>query len=439
MGVTTSVIMWLIVNEGKNDVMLLFLTLFGATFGWISGMVFIFATGGLEMSLPWFILPAIAVALGDMIVLYAFRNVGAIFRLPGWIVGRVTSTISVVIVAVLILSIFLLAVPSYGTSINTQTYSVRDARIGGTMTLSSSQARAFNAVSTMAYVPITFDTAKSSVSFPRIAENPDEGQYLEFELTFSVSSAKPPSNWEQPYIGMCVFKDDDADGSLDAGEEIWDDLNYKGPTLLDCWWRSNCVYTTAGTPAYEMFTLSVGGDFLLAPMFHASSVSLWKADTSYTFPNTPQQYVPPRDGVSWEESPSGALTLKEQVGGYRTISAGSSATFKGKIYCPTGYAGTHGLLVRAFDARYTGPYTPNEDPLAEHVMTFTVGSGNGPVCGDGVCEPPETAETCPEDCANGGYPEVDISSTSWVTVAILGLATIGGAGAIIAKGPKLIK
>ena len=59
LGVVTSIIMWYVINEGKNAPVLLFMTLFGATFGWIVGMVFIFVTGGLELSLPWFILPAI--------------------------------------------------------------------------------------------------------------------------------------------------------------------------------------------------------------------------------------------------------------------------------------------------------------------------------------------------------------------------------------------
>ena len=122
--------------------------------------------------------------------------------------------------------------------------------------------------------------------------------------------------------------------------------------------------------------------------------------------------------MSWELSEN-QVSLKEQVTAFATVPAGSSVTFKGKIYCPSGSVGTHGLLVRAFDARYTNPYTSYEDPLAEHVMTFTVG-------GD-------------ENENGNGIPIIDVTDESWVVVAMLGIGTIGGAGVVISKGPKLLK
>jgi len=54
--------------------------------------------------------------------------------------------------------------------------------------------------------------------------------------------------------------------------------------------------------------------------------------------------------------------------------------------------------------------------LAQHVMTFSVGNGAPPT-----------------------PPEIDITSTSWITVALLAIGTIGGAGVVITRGPKLLK
>ena len=191
------------------------------------------------------------------------------------------------------------------------------------------------------------------------------------------------------------------------------------------------------------------------PIFHATSITSWVSDQTYTHPNTPQGYNPPNDMISWEVSGT-SLTLKEDVTAFAVVSAGSSVTFKGKIHCPTGAAGGHGLLVRAFDARYTNPYAVGEDPLSEHIMSFTVGSGTPPPNdrdSDGI---PDNEDNCPDDYNPGqedtdgdgigdacegqpGPPVVDITSTSWVTVAVLSLGTIGGAGIVISKGPKLLK
>lgn len=459
-GLITSGIITFIVDDKKSNVVMFFMLLFGATFGWIIGMVFIFLTGGLELSIPWLALPVVTTLFASIIMLYKFRNIGIIFLYrPRWQVSRISAILSVVVLFALVGSLVILALPQgYGTSYNTQVFSIRGANLeSGEITLSTSQANKFNAVTPTGLIPITFDTAKSSVSFPRIAENPKQGDYLEFQLTFSIGSGG--GNWEQPYIGMLVFEDSNGNSQFDAGEKKWNDKNYKGPTV-PCKWRGNFLYKTDGSPVQEFFTAATDEGTLLAPIFHADKITGWKGDDDYSFPNTPENYDPPIDGISWEIS-GGTLTLKEDVTTFASVSSGSSVTFQGKIYCPDGSAGSHGLLVRAFDARFTDPYTPNEDPLAEHVMSFYVDSGNGPVCGNGICETGETHENCPEDCpdsgpvcGNGvceegenaqncpqdcGYPEVNIGSTSWVTVALLGVGTIGGAAVIIRRGSKLLK
>lgn len=463
-GLITSGILTFIVDDRKSNVVMFFMLLFGATFGWLIGMVFIFVTGGLELSIPWLALPVVTTLFASMIMLYKFRNIGIVFLYrPRWQVSRISAILSVLVLFALVGSLVVLALPQgYSSSYNTQVFSVRDADYEGSeITLSSSQARQLSRVTPTGLVPISFDTAKSSVSFPRIAVNPEQGDYLEFLLTFNVGSGV---SWDQPYIGICVFEDPNGNGEPDAGEGIWNDLFYMGPTDPSYkYWRSNCVFDTSGNPVAEFFVASVGGDLLLLPIFQADVITNWKTDSSHTFPNTPQQYTPPNDMISWEVTSSGGLTLKEQVTSFASISAGENIKFKGKIYCPEGSAGSHGLLVRAFDARFTNPYTPNEDPLAEHVMSFIIETGNGPVCGNGICETGETYENCPEDCDEDGpicgngiceegetvqncpedcsaeYPGIDIESTSWVTIAIFGLGTIGGAGVLITKGPKWLK
>ena len=463
-GLITAGVMTYIITEGKSNIVMFFMLLFGATFGWIVGMIFIFVTGGLELSVPWLVLPVITTAFASTLMLYKFRNIGAIFVYSLGKSDRVAAIFSVVILFVLIGSLVIIALPQgYSSSYNTQTFSAKDISFKNVATtLSTSQARHLNAVTPTGLVPITFDVTKSSVSFPRIAENPEQGDYLEFQLTFDVASGG--GHWEQPYIGMCVFQDSNGNGQPDSGEAIWSDLNYKGPTDPAVkYWRANCIYNTDGSTYAEIFVAGINGEMLLMPIFHANAISSWKTDSSYNFPNTPQGYTPPNDMLSWEISSGGSVTLKETVTSFASVSAGGSVTFEGKIYCPDGSAGSHGLLIRAFDMRYTDPFTPNEDPLAEHVMSFYVESGNGPVCGNGICEEGETYENCPEDCEEGGpvcgngvceegenaqncpedcgngYPDVDITATSWVTMALLGLGTIGGAGIVITKGPKLLK
>ena len=415
LGLITAGTVSLVVNEGRSNVVTLFMLLFGATFGWIIGMVFIFLTGGLELTIPWLALPVITTVFASTLMLYKFRDIGAIYARPGWQVNRLSAILSVVIIFVLVSSLVVLALPQgYASSYNTQVFSARDmSREEGTIVLSTSQANRFASVTPTGIVPITFDTAKSSVGFPRIAENPGEGDYLEFQLTFNVGSGG--GNWEQPYIGMFVFDDGNGNGHFDPGEDdIWSDLHYKGPTESGKW-RANCVYDEPGNPIAEFFVASVDGDILLVPIFHANSITVWKVDNDYIFPNTPENYMPPNDMISWW-IPGTNLVLKEQVTAFASVSAGSSVTFKGKIYCPSGSAGDHGLLVRAFDARYTDPYTPNEGPLAEHEMTFTVGGES------------------PDD-----PPIIEVTSTSWVTVALLVIGTVGGAGVVISQGPKLLK
>ena len=77
-GLITSGITTFIIDDKKNSVVMFFMLLFGATFGWIIGMVFMFLTGGLELSIPWLALPVVTTLFASMIILYKFRNIGII-------------------------------------------------------------------------------------------------------------------------------------------------------------------------------------------------------------------------------------------------------------------------------------------------------------------------------------------------------------------------
>jgi len=100
-------------------------------------------------------------------------------------------------------------------------------------------------------------------------------------------------------------------------------------------------------------------------------------------------------------------------------------SIEGKIYCPSGTAGSHLVLIQAFDLRYTDPFDPSETPLTQEVMPFTVGGGTDLFCGDGICSPEigETTATCPGDCPAGTYTLTVNTVPTGCTVAVTGETT----------------
>ena len=421
LGAIVSGVISILIIENRNDFLMLFMVLFGSTIGWLTGMAFIFLTGGLELSLPWMILPAIIVSLSSILILCGLTGKKVMFTRPRWKVGRSLAVgLSVIVVVSLVASLAVLAFPSYGTSYNTESFSThRMTTVTGYTSLTSSQVRMLTTEISPSFVSI--DSTKSSVHFPVISANPDEGDYLEFKATFNVGSSG--GSWDQPYIKLAVIKDNNGNGDVDTGDEVWNPALYKFATKTGKQWRSNCLWDS-GSPAIQLQVVSVGGEIVYMPIFHASSITQWKDDHGQTFANTPEGYIPPIDQLSWELSGS-SVSLKEDLTTFAVVGTGSSTNIEGKIHCPSGTAGSHLVVIQAFDFRYTDPFDPAETPLTQEIMPFTVGGGTDLFCGDGICSPEigETTATCPGDCPAGTYTLTVNTVPTGCTVAVTGETT----------------
>jgi len=421
LGAIVAGVISILIIEDRNSLLMFFMVLFGATAGWLTGMAFIFITGGLDLSLSWMILPAIVVALSSILILCKFSGKKVMFTRPRWKVGRSLAIVmSVAVVLSLVLSWAVLAFPSYGVSYNTESFSARGTLINGYTSLTSRDVRMLTAELPSSFLSI--DSAKSSVHFPVISENPEEGNYLEFKATFNVGSSG--GSWEQPYIKLCVIVDNNGNGAVDTGDEAWNGALYKFATETGKQWRTNCLWE-GGSPLVQLHLVSIGGEILFMPIFHASAITQWKNDQGEIFGNTPENHAPPIDQLSWELV-SSSVSLKEDITTFAVVSAGSSANIEGKIYCPSGSAGSHLVVIQAFDLRYTNPFDPAETPLAQEIMTFSVTAGGGDLyCGDGICSPEigETHANCPEDCPAGTYTLTVNTVPTGCTVAVSGETT----------------
>jgi len=292
LGAIVSGVISILIIENRNDFLMLFMVLFGATAGWLTGMAFIFLTGGLDLSLPWMILPAIVVALSSILILCGLTGRKVMFTRPRWKVGRsLAVAMSAIVVLSLVLSLAVLAFPSYGTSYNTESFSVHGATmVNGYTSLTSSNVRMLTTEISPSFVSI--DSAKSSVHFPVISENPDEGDYLEFKATFNVGSSG--GSWDQPYIKLGIIKDNNGNGAVDTNDETWNGALYKFATQTSKQWRTNCLWES-NSPVIQLHLVSVSGELLFMPIFHASAITQWKNDQGETFANTPENYIPPID------------------------------------------------------------------------------------------------------------------------------------------------
>ena len=73
-GMVTAGVLSLFVTKGKADAIVFLMMLFGTTIGWVLGMIFIFTTGGLELTVEWFVLPVLTTAFFSFFILRKFRN-----------------------------------------------------------------------------------------------------------------------------------------------------------------------------------------------------------------------------------------------------------------------------------------------------------------------------------------------------------------------------
>jgi hypothetical protein len=371
LGAITAALWDIIILEERNEPLMLVMILLGATVGWFTGLLFVFMTGGLNLSIFWMILPLITVSLVSILFLYRSAVHGSMFTRARWRVGSgLAGILSVVVILLLAAVLVFSVVPiSSVTSSTIESFSISGTAGVSEFELPSKDIRVLNTNIAPSFLSV--DVERSSVRFPRISENPDEGDYLNFQATFTVQSSG--GTWKQPYIKIFVFKDPNGNGQYDSGETTWGTSKMKFPTNAG-YWRGNIAWENSH--AVKMInSLKFSGVQTILPIFHISEPSIWKDDTGQIVSNTPEGFNVPTD------------------------------TIPGKIYCPDGYAGTHALVVQAFDFRYTDPWDAGETPLTQKIMTFTVNGGNNdPYCGDGICNGGETHATCPGDCPGNDDP-----------------------------------
>lgn len=274
-------------------------------------------------------------------------------------------------------------------------------------------------------IPITVKTAHSSVDFPtRIASDPEEGDVMGWRITFSVASNSPVA-WKKPVICMYYWGDTNGNGQYDSGEPILGDENgfnlwTAAPTASSpAYWRAPAVWMDGTTPAFMLYQFADGSNLQLLPIHYAKSLGQWKDDAGETFPqNLKDGYTAPYDMWSWSwDRTSGTIQAEEEILEYQSISAGSSTTLEGKLYCPSGMANvssTWNLRIIMFDLAYS-----TDEPINTYDMQFSVGGGGpGPT-------PPQP-------------PIVDATSEYWVATAGLLTATLAGFYVVTKYGYKII-
>lgn len=246
--------------------------------------------------------------------------------------------------------------------------------------------------------PLDIDSYHTSINFPTsIAEDPSEGDYMSFKFTFSVSSSSPV-NWQQPVWFIFAWGDVDGDGVQDSTDVLLSEQFFKIPsTAGNIWTSCPCVYDSSGNPMWAMYGVNTGSGYQLLPVTFATwDTNHWKTDSQYTFANTPEGYTPPYDMASWQIDASNNLAPVEDIDTWVPMNKGSSRDIQGKFYCPDGmtdYTNDWYISVIALDFAYS-----TTEAIATHNMHFTVGGGAPP-----------------------NPPIVNISSSYWVEVAMLGM------------------
>lgn len=345
LGVLTSAFISYFVTNGKEPKAIIICSLQGAFTGWSAGMVWVYLTSGLQVTLLSLVLP---------VLISAFFTVVLLQRLPRGHEKPVSKGVSALAALGLFALVFVVAFSSiplaYRTIGNTKTFSIEtlDYTPGAsevtTMDTSFSNG-----------LPIAIEVTKSSLSPFGMSENASVSSYLDFKVFFT-----PGGEWIKPYITVGIYKDTDGDGKLSAGDVLWSDADYKLATTTSLW-RVNCLWEN-NVARYGMFS----SDGVLLPIFHADAITQVRDEANAHFFNTPDGFAPQNDMLTWDDG-----TLKEQVISYATIAAGETSSIQGRIYCGPSTLGKNMIVVKAYCACLTEPFT-DAQPITEQVTPFTV-------------------------------------------------------------------
>jgi hypothetical protein len=392
-GLITALLVSIVITGGHKPVTTLFLGLVGTAVGYIYGMFWLFVTVGLEYNLLAMFGVIIITLLFTWLTLARFQDVIDII-IPSVSAQRLSSVVSALILVVLAVLLVIGSIPiSYASVPNTSaplsTPTIYESGLNKPLTIDENLAQIalLGACSTCNNGIVSINSEHSSIHFPILAADPSVGDYLEFEITFDVSSGA----WEQPYVHLVVIEDANGNGAVDSGESLWSPVEHKFVTNAGNW-RSCCIWE--GTSPYLQINFaSASSGIVFMPFWHGSC-STWKTESpSNSFPNTPEGYNPPNDQWSWELT-SNSIVPKEDITSLSSVAVGSSTTIKGKIYCGADTDGTDNILwVMAYDLRYQPNYFGGDTPLAQEFMTFHVGGISPDSDGDGI---PDNIDNCPD-------------------------------------------
>jgi hypothetical protein len=344
LGTMTSATMGFFVTEGKELKTIILLAFQGLFTGLLAGYFWIIFTGGLDIDLFAMTMPVIVSAgLSYILLYYMPRSIGR---------SNVNINMSrACAVALVILMFFIIfsAVPiAYKSSINTQVFSVN------TQDWNPTDDTDCGCAPTEA-IPINIETKYSSADAWTLAEKPSEGRYLDFKITFESKGI-----WKKPYLKMAVYKDTNGNGQLDDTDIMWDNANCKIGTTYSKW-RANAIWE-GGKPTS---VLTIQGRML--PIFHAEELSSTVDESGKTLYNTPEKFVPQNDMMTWE-----GTSLKDQVVTYASVDTDETTTLQGTLYCNYGTVGKNLIVVQAYDAESSDPFSNEYPAIKEEIIPFEV-------------------------------------------------------------------
>lgn len=493
LGAFTSFLVAAIILKFESVRLTLVLGAAGLLGGWFGMMLYMFLMGGVHTSEVWAVIIPVVLTLFFCYVILRVNKISIRFpRKPKWMTDK---GIAIILFGFLFLALAYIALPQSviytATTVALDDYPSYPTRVDTNPGCVEYDGKGIK-LTTMSNSFLSIDIEKAAVRFPIIAEDPEEGQYVNFVCKFDVSAA----NWEQPYIKIFIFIDNDNSGTFTTGDGVWSSANYKFK-LSSSDWRPFLIYGPSGIsdPLYEVGMMKfTSGDYWIMPIISTTDSLMNKVwdDSMKTFQNTAEGYISPQDGFSMQLDESNVPHwIETSFNGFAGYNAGGSTTIDGKIFCPAGSAGAHGLVVQAFDYRYESDmYDNNGVPLTTAIKPFTItgsddidgdgipdsedncpdtynpdqtdsdGDGVGDACddgedtdGDGI---PDSEDNCPttwnpgqEDsdgdgigdaCENGdGKPDVDATITSWLVVGAFGGLTIAGTAAVVKYGPGIVK
>lgn len=350
LGALTSLTIGFVVTEGKNiSVSIAALLVFQGGFtGWIAGVIWVYVTGGLEITLFSLVMPIFI--SGFFAILLLGKAQVSIQR-----ANPKTSNIAVVMLFVLALVVAWSSVPvAYDGDFNTQTFSVGPLDWSSSETVIEETFEPTMPVSLS--IPMEIDNVGSSTDIGVMSETPLLNSYYDFKVTF-----RPKADWQQPYVKIGIYEDTNKDGIINDGDILWSDTQYKIGIDQTSNWRVNCLWEN-GMPKYNVHS-SDGG---LLPVFHAKSISPSVDETGKYFLNTPEGYKIQKDMMTWDEQ-----GLKDTPLEYASIKSGEQSTITGRIYCSPDSIGNHIILVETYDARTGDPFS-DVQPLQEKTFPITI-------------------------------------------------------------------